>query len=430
MRSMAIKSAGLALGLFALAVLAWAPVARAATPAELEAKIRNLEQQMDSLKGELKQVQTSQQQTQVLAEQASEKKLPGWMERMTFYGDTRMRLESTSYDDRGGKDKEDKERLRLRLRFGLKSQISESWELGFRMVTGADSDGTSTNQTLGGWWGEKGWGIDTAYFTYTPVQLDKMLAFSFGKMKNPFVTSKAIWDGDVVPEGAFLQLAFNKKGTVQPFINAGYLYVEDAGGPFDDDLFAMIGQVGIKAKLGKFKFTVATSYYDWGDLGEAGFIPGTVQHGNTVYAQGEGDSAVDRMSSFAVWDVYAKGSYSLTKKSSISLWGHYLVNLDEDVPEPYDGEDSGYAAGVSFKYDKFKAGIWYKSVEANATPSFIADSDSGYTNREGFVYSIGYQMFKRASITLSYFDMQAVDEDLPGTSNNYQTFFCDFVLKF
>jgi len=406
--------------------LAWAPAASAATQAELEAKIKQMELTLQGMKQQLTQVQSTQsQQEMVLAEKAASDSLPKWVQRIAFYGDTRFRFENTTYDEFNGKDKDDRTRFRVRLRFGVKSQIHEDVELGFRMATGSNDDPTSTNQTMGNYWGEiSSWGVDRAYVKWTPSMVPgKGLSFTFGKAKNPFVTSKAIFDGDVVPEGAFLKYTFNKKGTFQPFVLGTWLYLKEHSSDPPDDLYAYAGQAGFNWKSGKFKVTAATSYYDWNDFGKVGQIPPNI-HGNPVYTE-DGE---DRLSKFAVWDFIAKMGYKFSKKGSVSFWGHYLTNTDASGPE--EDKDTGWAAGAKVKYSKFSFGLWYKYIEANASPGFIADSDSGFVNRQGMVVELGYKFMKNGKVKFSYFNMENVDDDIDGASNNYQTFFTDVVFKF
>ncbi len=415
------------IAVLALGASLMAQPARAANPQELEQRIRLLEQSLSELKGQLKEVKSEQQQQgRVMAKAASGVVLPKWVERMKFFGDVRFRYENTSYDDFGGKSKDQRSRFRVRYRFGVKSQIHPDVELGFRLATGSDDDPTSTNQTMGNYWGEiTSLGIDQVYVKYTPSFVpDRGLDFTFGKAKNPFLTSKAIWDGDVVPEGSWLKYTFNKKGTVQPYILGAWLYLKEHSTDPPDDLYAWAGQAGVKGKAGNLKYNLATSYYAWGDLGKDGQIPPNV-HGNPEWTDSAGNT---RLSTFAVWDVIAKGTYKLSKKASLSGWAHYLTNQNAEGPD--EDKDSGWAAGAKFAYSKFSFGAWYKYVEANATPGFISDSDSGYVNKQGWILSAGYQFWKHGKVELTYFNMENIDDRIDGASNNYQTFFCDFVFKF
>ncbi|BEQ13351.1 hypothetical protein FAK_04170 [Desulfoferula mesophila] len=409
-----------------MAIGLWsAAPASAATQAELEAKIKMMEQTLNEMKSQLKQVQTTQVQQQKAVEVAATSKLPGWVERMTFFGDTRFRYEATSYSNLNGKSKDGKDRFRVRLRFGVRSQISDDVELGMRMVTGADADATSTNQTMGNYFGEYSkWGLDQAYVKWTPSFVpQKAFMFEFGKVPQPFMTSKVIWDGDVVPEGAFAQWTFNKGGSWQPYVLGSYMTVEQTG-TWGQNVYAPAGQLGIKGKVGAFGLKAETAYTSWGNLGDAGDVPPDT-NGNPTWTQGDGET---RISNFAVWDIYAKADYKFNKQGSVFAWGHYLVNQSADGP--WQDQDTGWGAGAGVKYCKFGFNAWYKYVEANASPGFIADSDSGYVNRKGYVLSASYQMWKYGKVQLSWYDTEPVEENIPGATNPSQTFFADFIFKF
>ncbi|MCF8035137.1 MAG: putative porin [Desulfarculaceae bacterium] len=403
-----------------------APYAAAATSADLEAKIKAMEQQLQSMKQQLKQVQTTQQQQAV--DVAAKSKLPSWLERMTFFGDVRFRYEHTSYDDTDlqgvNTSKDGKDRFRVRLRFGVRSQIHDDVEVGLRMATGSDDDPTSTNQTMGNYFGEiQSWGVDQVYVKYTPSYLpQKMGTFSFGKVPQPFVTSKIIWDSDVVPEGAFLNFTFNKTGGVQPFVTGAYMTVSQPG-EFGDNVLAPALQAGAKAKFGAFKLTGAAGYTSWGDLGDNGHLPPNL-HGTPTYS--EGGSL--RTTNYGVVDVYAKGAFKFSKKGSVGLWGHYLTNQDSDGP--YQNKDTGYGGAAFVTYDKFKFEVLYKNVEANASPGFIADSDSSYVNRKGWQVEAQYKMWKYGKLVLTYYNTEPEDADIPGATNKSQTIFVNTIFKF
>jgi hypothetical protein len=392
-----------------------------------------LEQALGDVKKELADMkETQKKDTEEIAAKAAKDAVPYWVQRMEFFGDLRFRHQYITYDDLNGKSKDSRNRFLVRLRVGVKSQIHPDVKIGFRMSTGADDDPTSTNETLGNFFAEKeNWGIDQAYAIWSPSFVpDKMVDFSFGKIKNPFVSSKAIWDGDVVPEGAFLKATFNKKGDIRPFVLAGVMFVDENSAKWPDDIYALAAQGGVDAKFGSFKLKAATAYTDWRDFGKEGNLPPNI-HGNTVYTSPnpdpEGDP-IETLSSFKVWDLYAKLDYKLTAKAALDVWGHYLLNTD--ATGEYDDEKTGYAFGAGIKYDKFKLSSWYKYVEANASPGFIADSDTGFVNRKGYIVGLSYKVIKPLTLSVTYFDTEAVDEDLSGATNAYQMVLTQGVFKF
>ncbi|WP_338604983.1 putative porin [Desulfoferula mesophila] len=400
----------------------------AATQAELEAKIKAMEQTLNQMKAELGQVRQQQQQQQQAVQAAATSKLPAWAERITFFGDVRFRYEHTTYDettlDGVPTSKSDKDRFRVRLRFGARSQINEDVELGMRMTLGSDDDPTSTNVTMGNYFGEyTTWGIDEAYVKWTPSLVpDKAFTFSFGKVPQPFVTTKVIWDSDVVPEGAFINYTFNKGGDWRPFINASFMTVNQPGDWSSND-YAPAAQAGIKGRAGAFSLVGTAGYTAWGNLGDPGDLPPNL-HGTPTYTE----NGETRTTNYQVWDVFAQAAFKFSPKGSVGMWGQYVQNADSSGP--YQDKDSGYGVAGFVTYDKFKFLVLYKDVEANATPGFIADSDSGYVNRKGWQLEGEYQMWKYGKLQVTYYNTEPDDANIPGATNKSQTIFVNTIFKF
>jgi hypothetical protein len=107
-------------------------------------------------------------------------------------------------------------RYRIRLRFGAEKQFGDDVFAAFRLVTGAQTDPTSTNQTLGNEEYFKTILVDQAFLKYSPTFLDKRLDVYAGKMANILDSTAITWDGDVTPEGVAgalkLPMLFTLKG--------------------------------------------------------------------------------------------------------------------------------------------------------------------------------------------------------------------------
>src|SRR5690606_14046331 len=146
---------------------------------------------------------------------------PEWTRGITLSGDIRVRGEGVFMDDNnadifvdyaainagGGQninDKtpgyvgppylntlEDRQRARIRARFGLKAQIDSWISAEVRVATGNDSSPVSTNQTLGGngEFGKYALWLDRAAIRLTPAQ---DVTLDFGRFGNPFWTSELL----------------------------------------------------------------------------------------------------------------------------------------------------------------------------------------------------------------------------------------------
>ncbi len=424
MRSLA-KGLAACLAGGALAVGLCLPAA-AATQAELEQKIKMLEDSLGELKGQLGQVQQTQvqqnQQVAGIATLAAKDSLPKWLERISLYGDLRLRMETKMTDDFKGKATDDRTRWRYRLRFGARSQIHEDVQVGLRMVSGSDDDPTSTNQTLDNWFSEKSWGIDHAYAKWTPSALDKILTVTGGKFTNPYQTTNIMWDSDVVPEGAAVQLMFNKKGAIKPFVTLGAFVLKEQKNDDPGDATLYAPQVGVMWKQGACDLTLAASYYDWSKYEQKGNFPTTL-NGNVLKSNGE-------LPKFKVWDAYGKYGYKFSDKFKASVWGHYMKNSEEDLTGAAGGKDSGYDVGLGLDYANFGLTFDYKVIEANATPGWFSDSDFNFNNRKGYVVSAKYKIFEYTDAVLTWYHSQPEDEKITGASAEFDMLHADLVFKF
>ena len=133
-----------------------------------------------------------------------------------LYGDARLR-----YEYRGGRtgsngplaapapgvaghdDWLERDRLRYRLRVGLRGTLADDWFFGLRLETSTSN--RSTNVTFGadsnnGPFSKNDDGIfvGQAYFGYTGFPDFK---FTGGRMPQPLITTSMVWDDDINPEG-------------------------------------------------------------------------------------------------------------------------------------------------------------------------------------------------------------------------------------
>ena len=232
---------------------------------------------------------------------------PEWTRGITLSGDVRVRGEGVFMDDNnadifvdygainagGGQninDKtpgyvgppylntlEDRQRARIRARFGLKAQIDSWISAEVRVATGNDTSPVSTNQTLGGGdeFGKYALWLDRAAIRLTPV---KDVALDFGRFANPFWTGDLIFDDDINFDGVAvsarhaLNPAFAVFGTAGafPIFNTDFNFgsrnaPEGKGGPFESrDKYLLAAQLGldwtphddmrVRAAVGYFNF--------------------------------------------------------------------------------------------------------------------------------------------------------------------------------
>lgn len=232
---------------------------------------------------------------------------PEWTRGITLSGDIRVRGEGVFMDDNnadifvdygainGGPGQnindetpgyvgppylntlEDRQRARIRARFGLKAQIDSWISAEVRVATGNDSSPVSTNQTLGGGdeFGKYALWLDRAAIRLTPVQ---DVAVDFGRFANPFWTGDLVFDDDLNFDGVAVSAhhapnsAFAVFGTAGafPIFNTDFNFgsrnaPEGKGGPFESrDKYLLAAQLGldwtprddvrVRAAVGYFNF--------------------------------------------------------------------------------------------------------------------------------------------------------------------------------
>jgi len=149
-------------------------------------------------------------------------KLSAPITEVELYGDVRLR-----YDYRGGETKnrgpvaapgagvagtndwQERERERYRLRLGLRGTLMDDWFFGVRLET--NNSNRSTNVTMGddtasstpGGGGPFEKNSDIVYIgqAYGGYKGFPDFTFTAGRMPNPLVTTRMVWDPDINPEG-------------------------------------------------------------------------------------------------------------------------------------------------------------------------------------------------------------------------------------
>ena len=174
-----------------------------------------------------------------------------------------------------------RDRVRIRFRFGADMNLGENFTSGFRIGTGQNGSPVSENQTLGapGANGQGGnfssyaiW-LDRAFLKYEiGDNPDKMAAITIGRFDNPFYTPTTImWANDIGFDGVAAQARYKVFKGFTPFVSGGIFPVFNTDlnfastaqpkfSSYDKYLFA--GQGGIDWKITKdLNLKGALGYY-------------------------------------------------------------------------------------------------------------------------------------------------------------------------
>lgn len=198
----------------------------------------------EQIKEELREEVVSQAKAERWADPG---RLPLWADRLVIEGDVRLRLQHDGFDpgnvvDAGGtllpswivlaaagqniaNSTEDRTRLRVRARLGMRASVADGVQAGLRLATGSTgSTGSpgSLNNTLGGneFFNRSGAGVDLAYLRWSPVEQD-WISFWGGRMPNPFLGSDLVWASDLAFDGVAASLRFIPRENLRPFLTLG-----------------------------------------------------------------------------------------------------------------------------------------------------------------------------------------------------------------
>jgi hypothetical protein len=124
---------------------------------------------------------------------------------------------------------QDRNRFRLRARFGTTVDLHDGFTLGFRVGTGQDDSPVTENQTLGAANSGQGgnfskyaiW-LDRAFLRYElGGEPDKDLAVTIGRFENPFFHTSMLFADDLGFDGVVVQAKYKVYNGVTPFLTAG-----------------------------------------------------------------------------------------------------------------------------------------------------------------------------------------------------------------
>jgi hypothetical protein len=331
--------------------------------------------------------------------------MPSWIKSYRLYGDFRGRFEENNAENVGYHTRD---RFRFRLRTGLEIAM-EKFDVGMRLASGnpqlnqanllVGGQSITANQDLNSLESRKGIWIDAAYARYTPVKNDDwIVSASIGKIDNPFQLSNMVWDYDINPEGAGLQIThalsdqhaikgiggifvldeFNQSSPT-PYIISGTNIVASPGIRASHDPYLFGGQALWEAKwtpqidtsLGVAAFDIVHAqdslsakvqpFYNAGNTRNAnGFL---VHHYDPLIGSA---SVVYKFPAFPLYE----GQFP------IRLSGEYMRN-----PSAPNDQNAGYRAGITIgkagKKHTWEINYRYQRLEADAWYDALVDDDNG-----------------------------------------------------
>lgn len=423
--------------------------------------------------------------------------LPEWLEKFKFSGDIRLRAETEAFDEDNApfgtfldanetnssgqltfRDiQTDRDRARLRLRFGVDAAISNNLDLGLRFATARNP--VSRNDTLGSLGSSAGifdLGIDHAFLKYkffTDHDYE-WLTLTGGRMPNPWthndvdpMQTALVWDNDFVFDGATATARYNFTGgdtlfektesNKEVFMTVGAFALDEFANTGKDPWLFGAQMGGSMSFRNQNKFLIAASYYNYnnlqGDRGEpgdiAGFdfqVPRFMQQGNTLFDISDPltpDVFAGYAADYELLALNAKLEFATFAPHRLKLTGEYVENIGYDADEvaerlpialadDYDKETTGYQLAAEYGWPTAHwRGHWrvflaYQYLERDAVLDAFADSNflRGGTDAEGYILGGEYGLSKDQWLAFRWISSDQISG--PEFNNNCDVVNCDF----
>ncbi len=394
--------------------------------------------------------------------------MPEWIDRFVWEGDMRLRYEhqgfGSSNPDRQNfnfannltgsgfevnNTTEDRNRTRLRARFGFQANINDWIKGGVRLTTGGLNDSLSGNQTLESATSKYTVGLDRAFIK---ADIKPWLAIKGGRFENPFMSTDLVWDADFPFDGAAATFNYKVNNRWSTFGTLGAFPLDEIQGS-DVELakskWLIGGQAGIKwTSSDNSTVKIGLALYDFknveGRPNPANLtsfnstVPVFRTKGNSYFDinelnnNGIQDSRYALASKFRELNLTGQIDIASFNPVHIILSGDYVRNIgfDKDeiarrtgltgdfIPkEEVEGYQVRLTVGMPEVVNKkdWQAFIAYKYLEADAVLDSYTDSDffQRGTNTKGWILGGSYGLDKNTWLTARWF---SADEISPRNS--------------
>ncbi len=392
---------------------------------------------------------------------------PAWIKRISWSGDIRFRgqlegfsednstqyLDINAINDAGGtilagtdaflNTTEDRSRMRLRARLGLKAKITEGWTAVTRLVTGSSNNPVSANVTLGDSFTSSDISLDRAYIKHQTAP--KNWELWLGRMPNPWFSTDLVWDDDLNFEGIAASYwprrsndLFDSDIQFDPFITLGVLPLEEIELSSKDKwLFGL--QLGFHYTwLNQNRLRMGLAYYDYrnieGRLNNFGSelldftAPDFVQKGNTLFdIRNDADPNTELAalaSDYNLIDLTLAYDIANFVPTQIIIEANIVKNVGYDRDEIFqrtgaliEEKTDGYQLKVTVGWPKIKkrydwqVSLAYKELERDAVLDAFTDSDFhlGGTDGEGYILTGQYGLAENTWLRMRLLSSNEID---------------------
>ncbi|MBX7157463.1 MAG: putative porin [Verrucomicrobiae bacterium] len=416
--------------------------------------------------------------------------------KISLFGDLQLRYEYTDSqnafdDDREGAFpdssamRDDRSRTRYRLRFGLKTQLADNFELGLRLASGNnDEEITSTHETLGDAFAKDGIYIDLAYLKYSPFDWSTIWV---GKHEQQFWTTDMLWDNDITIEGATEQFKFDL-GKAKFFVNLGQWAFGDVNEADEDktvrgdgynrvsndDGWIWATQAGVNYPIidKTLEAQAAVGFYYFANSEDLDNSQKTLSNGVIYPNPGSGNNLGNEFQLLdALFQLTYTPSDGFLKNIPIQPYAHLVYNMapapdlgvrrighDSTLDAQLNPDDIGDSAdargkwvdlsndlawrvglkiGEAKKQGQWEINGWYEEVGSDAVPDTFNDATyaNGFTNHRGFSVKAVYAIRDWWNVAVNFHNYDFLDPDINqelnlNTQNQARTIQIDSTVKF
>lgn len=371
------------------------------------------EKERDILKKEIKAELKAEMKAEM---KAGNDRMNKFLDMFTLHGKANIKYEYNSRRKIDGSGDAIRHRGIYMLKAGFVFRPHDYFRVGFGLGSGAETP-TSANQTMSDNFSSKPIYLDLAYIHVVPYF--SWINLYLGKFKNPIFTAgktHMIWDSDVNPEGAALDLSYSF-GIIKLFFSTG-VYVLDEFKAESDDPFLSVTQVGMNLKASGFQMNIALSYSDAFNMTKK------LKQSRYVY---EADYDYSYSNTIFADDTYAYDynvittdsdfAYTFDKYFKLSLFSQFAVNTESGVEDRF-----AYIAGMKFSSEKIKKlgdyefNIRYRSTGKDAYIDAFSESSFYYgrTGAWGVDATVKAAIWNDVTLSITYFRQKLlVDTGLP-----------------
>jgi hypothetical protein len=298
-----------------------------------------------------------------------------------------------------GSKRDDRDRLRYRLRFGFNYAINNNLEFGGRIRSGNPLNQQSPHITLGKEFQSDDFSIDKAFLK---VLLKNGYWAWVGKNGLPFwEQNELLWDGDVNPEGIALGKKFmlNGKSSLEPVF--GYFIARHSGKSFSNDSRITIAQLKLNSHLHNNNIIISSGGIRGKDLPD----------------KPDGTQTFDL--NYTIW---ATSLQFIHKNSRLQVGIDFFKNLSgydtsSQIDEVYKDQTSGYVGSLLYNLKRFQFSYYYAYIEKYAVIDYLAQDDwvrwgnSNFTrasNFKGHEFRLKYNFNKQFNTVLRTYIVKAI----------------------